>query len=74
MRNNHDAAVVKRVRDLGFQAENGVQVLAGEHFVCFALGDDGAVLHRDEVIGDSGGMVQRGGSAILANFRSSLFR
>lgn len=74
MRNNHDAAVVKRIGDLCFQTENGVQVLTGEHVVCFALGDDGAILHRDEVIGDSGGMVQRGGSAILANFRSSLFR
>lgn len=74
MRNNHHAAVVKRVRNLGLQAKDGVQVLAGEHFVCFALGDDGAILHSDEVIGDSGGKVQRGGSAILANFRSSLFR
>ena len=74
MRNNHHAAVVKRVRTLGLQAKDGVQVLAGKHFVCFALDDDGAVLHSNEVIGDSGGMVQLGGSAILANFRSSLFR
>ena len=74
MRNNHHTAVVKRIGNLCFQAEDGVEVLTGEHVVCSALSDDGAILHSDEVIGDSGGMVQRGGSAILANFRSSLFR
>ena len=75
MRNNHHAAVVKRVRNLGLQAKDGVQVLAGEHFVCFALGDDGAILHSDEVIGDSGGKVQlvqrhdHGGAALFAEVR-----
>ena len=39
MGNNHHATVVERVRHLGFQTEDGMQVLAGEHVVCFALGD-----------------------------------
>ena len=55
---HHYTAVVKRVRNLGLQAKDGVQVLAGEHVVCFALGNDGAVLHSDEVISDSSGEVQ----------------
>lgn len=72
MGNNHHATVVKRVRNLGLQAKDGVQVLTGEHFVCFALGDDGAVLHSDEVISDSGGEVQLVQHMIMVVPRCSL--